>query len=95
MIERIRTNEDRRVVRVQLTSAGNDLVTKAPQVAQGLIVAGLEELPQQKLGEISLALEALVCILGAQEMPPQLMLAPEMNKVPPRRKGPAKRNIHA
>ena len=75
----MRTNEDRRVVKIELTDAGNAIVAKAPQVAQGLLVAGLEVLPLKKLQDISDALEELVHILGAQELPPRLILSPEIN----------------
>jgi hypothetical protein len=64
---------------VELTGEGKNVVKKAPQVAQGLLVAGLEELPIKKLKEIDSALEKLVQILGAQEIPPQLMISPEVN----------------
>jgi len=79
LIKRIRTTKDRRVVHVELTDAGNALVIKAPQVAQGLLVAGLEELPLEKLQGIASSLQELVNILGAQELPPQLILSPEVN----------------
>jgi len=79
LIKRMRTNEDRRVVKIELTDAGIAVVAKAPQVAQGLLVAGLEVLPQKKLQDISDALEQLVHILGAQELPPLLILSPEIN----------------
>lgn len=85
LIKRVRTNEDRRVVKVELTDAGNAVVTKAPQVAQGLLVEGLEVLPIQKLQEVNASLEILVRILGAQELPPQLILSPEVN-VPDKQK---------
>ncbi|TRZ85167.1 MarR family transcriptional regulator [bacterium] len=79
LINRTRTNEDRRVVKVTLTDAGNAIVVKAPQVAQGLLVAGLEVLPLKKLQDTSDSLEELVRILGAQELPPRLILSPEIN----------------
>jgi DNA-binding MarR family transcriptional regulator len=79
LLKRIRTNEDRRVVKIELTDAGNVIVAKAPQVAQGLLVTGLEVLPLKKLQDISDALEELVHILGAQELPPRLILSPEIN----------------
>jgi DNA-binding MarR family transcriptional regulator len=87
LIKRVRTNDDRRIVNVELTNAGNALVAKSPQVAQGLLVAGLEELPLAKLQEISAGLEVLVHILGAQELPPQLILLPEVN-LPKRKRHP-------
>jgi MarR family transcriptional regulator, organic hydroperoxide resistance regulator len=79
LIKRVRTNDDRRAVNVELTNAGKKLVEKAPQVAQDLLVAGLEELPLVKLQEIAAGLEELVHILGARELPPQLILSLEVN----------------
>ncbi|MEN6467295.1 MAG: MarR family transcriptional regulator, partial [Syntrophaceae bacterium] len=76
LIRRVRTNEDRRVVKVELTDEGNAIMVNAPQVAQGLLVAGLEVLPPAKLRDISTSLKDLVHILGAQELPPQLILSP-------------------
>jgi len=79
LIDRVRTNADRRVVRIELTAEGKKLVTKAPQVAQGLLVTGLEALTQKRLLEIAASLDTLVYILGAQELPPQLILSSEIN----------------
>jgi hypothetical protein len=62
-----------------LTEQGKDLVLQAPEVAQGLLVKGLETLPVKKLLSISDGLDQLVKILGAQEIPPQLLLSPEIN----------------
>ena len=80
LVVRARSQEDRRVVRVELTAKGNALVKKAPEVAQGLLVAGLEKLPQTKLETIAEGLKQMVVILGAQGIPPRLILSPEVNK---------------
>jgi len=85
LVQRIRSKDDRRVVKVTLTEDGKKLVKKSPEVAQGLLVKGLEVLPVERLKEIYFALEELVFILGAQELPPQLILSPEVNI--PRQKG--------
>jgi DNA-binding MarR family transcriptional regulator len=77
---RVRSLEDRRVVRVELTPRGERLVQKAPEVAQGLLVAGLEELNTKNLKNIAGSLDQLVEILGAQGIPPKLILSPEINK---------------
>ncbi len=79
LVARIRSTVDRRVVRVELTAQGRALVTKAPAVAQGLLVAGLEKLTGKELKNIASGLDQLVTILGAQDIPPQLMLSPEVN----------------
>jgi DNA-binding MarR family transcriptional regulator len=80
LVVRVRSTEDRRVVRVELTKKGHALVKKAPAVAQGLLVEGLETLSLSRLKNISDGLDQMVGILGAQNIPPQLILSPEVNK---------------
>jgi DNA-binding MarR family transcriptional regulator len=79
LVKRVRSKDDRRVVKVTLTDDGKKLVKKSPQVAQGLLVKGLEVLSAERLQEIYSALEELVHILGAQELPPRLILSPPSN----------------
>jgi MarR family transcriptional regulator, organic hydroperoxide resistance regulator len=79
LVKRLRTNEDRRVVTVSLTSDGNAILAKAPKIAQGLLVVGLESLPLIRLKLMATSLKDLVKILGAQELPPQLILSTEIN----------------
>ena len=79
LVARTRSTEDRRVVYVDLTEKGKDLVTQAPEVVQGLLVQGLERLPKDELLNIATGLEQLVKIVGAQEMPPKLMNSPCYN----------------
>jgi DNA-binding MarR family transcriptional regulator len=80
LVRRVRSTEDRRVVRVKLTGKGEDLVKRAPEVAQGLLVSGLEQLKTKNLKTIAAALDQLVEILGAQRIPPKLILSSEVNK---------------
>ena len=79
LVARTRSTEDRRVVYVDLTEKGKDLVTQAPEVVQGLLVQGLERLPKDELLNIATGLEQLVKIVGAQDMPPKLMNSPCYN----------------
>lgn len=76
---RMRSTEDRRVVMIALTEQGRALVKKAPKLAQGLLVEGLERLTTKKLMVIAQALDQMAAILGAQNIPPQLFLSPELN----------------
>ena len=80
LVIRVRSTSDRRVVRVELTRQGEALVIRAPEVAQGLLVAGLERLPAEELKNIASGLNQMVEILGAQEIPPKLMRSPEINE---------------
>lgn len=79
MVVRTRSTKDRRVVEIALTDLGNEKVAQSPEVAQGLLVRGLETLSDKKLANISDGLEQLVKILGAQKIPPQLILSTEVN----------------
>ncbi|HSB33776.1 MAG TPA: MarR family transcriptional regulator [Nitrospirota bacterium] len=80
LVLRVRSTEDRRVVKVELTRQGRALVKKAPEVSQGLLVSGLEKIGTNKLKNISEGLDQMVDILGAQNIPPQLILSPEVNR---------------
>jgi len=79
LVERERCSRDRRVVHVGLTEAGKQVVATSPEVAQGLLVRGLEVLPDSELSTIASGFERMVKILGAQESPPHLILSPEIN----------------
>ena len=79
LVERTRSREDRRVVEIKLTAQGEELVAKAPEVAQGLLVKGLESLPDAELVNTGEALKKLVAMLGAEELPPRLLLSTEVN----------------
>lgn len=79
LVVRHRSEKDRRVVEVDLTRQGKNLLSKAPEVAQGLLVAGLEQLPEKELRGIAGALAQLVEILGAQGIPPRLLMSTEIN----------------
>lgn len=73
LVSRTRSESDRRVVLITLTSQGEDLISKAPEVAQGLLVSGLKALPLARQKAIGEALSHLVKILKAQNLPPRLM----------------------
>jgi len=79
LAERTRSREDRRVVTVALTRKGRHLVSKVPEIAQGLLLNGLEGLSSRDLEDLSNALEVLVKILGAHRMPPRLLFSSEVN----------------
>ena len=79
LVQRKRCQDDRRVVWIDLTARGNALVKSAPEVAQGLLVAGLEELSLKSIVEINKSMGMLVKIFGAQKTPPKLILSSEVN----------------
>lgn len=79
LIKKNRSRKDRRVVHVTLTAKGEKIVKQSPEVAQGMIVSGLEALSIQKLGKICDGMKEMVRILQAQELPPKLLLSTEVN----------------
>jgi DNA-binding MarR family transcriptional regulator len=89
LVSRSRSESDRRVVRVEMTEYGRQIVSRAPEVAQGLLVSGLETLTSTKLKKISDSLDQMVKLLGAQGVPPRLFLSSEINRPPEtKKKGP-------
>jgi len=79
LVQRTKSNEDRRVVEINLTEQGQALVDRAPEVAQGLLIKGLEALPTEKLAHMSESMREMVKILRAEEIPPQLLFSQEVN----------------
>lgn len=90
LVVKTRSTVDRRIVEVELTEQGKALVASAPEVAQGMLVRGLEPLSDQALLKISDGLEELVRILGAKELPPNLILSSEVNAPHAKRKATRK-----
>ena len=66
LVIRTRSVEDRRVVYVNLTEQGRELVLKSPEINHLLMVNGLEKLSPEKLQSVATGLEELVDILGEQ-----------------------------
>jgi len=79
MIKRTRSVEDRRVVYVELSDKGKKLVKNAPEVAQGLLIKGLEKMPPKMVQDVAAGLQRIVEILGAQKIPPKLIMSTEIN----------------
>lgn len=79
LARRQRSKDDRRVVWIELTDKGNRLLKSAPEVAQGLLVSGLEKISANNLTEIDKSMMILVKIFGAQKIPPKLILSSEIN----------------
>lgn len=79
LVRRTRSEEDRRVVHVDLTAQGREAVKNSPEVVQDLLVNGLEAHTDLTLKKISEGLGEIVAILGAQDVPPQLFMSSLLN----------------
>jgi DNA-binding MarR family transcriptional regulator len=80
LVSRNRSKDDRRVVWLELTQDGKDLVQSTPEVVRGLLGARLEGVDLNDLAEIDEGIGHLVKIFGVQEIFPKPMLSLEMNK---------------
>lgn len=74
-VRRTRDHKDRRVVYVMLTEEGRALIANAPQVAQSLLLSGLDVLPNRKLKTVQAGFEILARILCVQNPPLQVLTA--------------------
>jgi MarR family transcriptional regulator, organic hydroperoxide resistance regulator len=71
VVTRTRSKEDRRGVELTLTEKGQEVVAKAPQVAQSVLLQGLAALSDQELSVVVAGIKQLVRILGAESLTPQ------------------------
>jgi DNA-binding MarR family transcriptional regulator len=80
LVQRTRSKVDRRVVEIELTDSGKKLIENTSEVAQTLLVKGLESAPIDDLKIIAHGMALVVEMLGARETPPQLMFSTEVNQ---------------
>lgn len=71
LVSRTRSTEDRRAVDLDLTPQGQELVTKAPKLAQVLLLNGLEGLADSELAAVVEGMKHMSRILGADSLVPQ------------------------
>lgn len=86
LLRRNRSEQDRRVVFIDLTEQGHDLEINSPEVVQNLLVKGLEAIEAKELKLISDGLDQIVSILGAKDVPPKLIMTSDVNAPKRRRK---------
>lgn len=79
LVSRNRSETDRRIVEITLTEKGRALLISAPEVPQGRLVKGLENLSPERVLMVADGVTELVKILGAEGIPPQLILSTEVN----------------
>ncbi len=73
LVTRIRSQQDRRAVMIELSAQGKELVSAAPGVIQGDLIRGLETLPEEELLDIDASMARLVAILGVQQLKPLMI----------------------
>lgn len=81
LVVRVRSRKDRRVVDIELTAEGANLVQNSPEVTQNILVKGLGKLPDKNVYQISEGLKQLVEVLGIENEPPRMMLSVDSDTV--------------
>ena len=71
LVTRNRCKQDRRAVDLELTGLGNEMVAKAPEVAQVMLLDGLEALSEEQFRQVAEGMRHMVRILGAERLTPQ------------------------
>ncbi len=64
LVERLRCENDRRAVRVRVTTAGESVLANAPQPMRGLLVDALSRLPAETLSRLDGDLDCLLAHLN-------------------------------
>ena len=71
LISRTRSMDDRRAVDLYLTEMGKQLADKAPEVAQAMLMKGLDELTEEQFSTVEEGMKLMVRMLGAEQLTPQ------------------------
>ncbi|BCS53190.1 MarR family winged helix-turn-helix transcriptional regulator [Geobacter sp. SVR] len=71
LVRRSPSREDRRVVELELTEQGRALVAQAPEVAQDMLIKGLDELSDEQFICVEQGMGLMVALLGAEQLVPQ------------------------
>ena len=71
LVTRNRSEKDRRAVDLDLTGAGRTLVVNAPEVAQAILIKGLDALSEDQFSQVLEGMQRMVQILGAEHLTPQ------------------------
>lgn len=77
MIQRTRSDKDRRVVHINLTPQGGEVVKNSPEVLQNNLVKGFTALDTNILQTISAGLAETIKVFGAQKVQPKPIMCPE------------------
>ena len=73
LVTRTRSLKDRRAVDITLSSAGKEIVARAPEIAQDKLVKGLETLSDEEFSRVADGMAQMVRILRVEHIPPQQM----------------------
>lgn len=73
LVSRTRSTEDRRSIELHLTDMGQAIAAQAPEVAQALLIKGLDTLSDEQFQQVEEGMKLIVQLLGAEGIKPQPM----------------------
>lgn len=76
LVTRSRSQDDRRAVDLYLTQQGKELAALAPEIAQIMLIKGLEQLPDKQFYAVEAGMKQLVRMLDAERIIPQPLYGP-------------------
>ena len=68
LVARLPNKDDRRVTNISLTTKGLELLEKEPDLLQEKLLKNLENIPEEKVGEVKNTLEFLVKVLEIESV---------------------------
>lgn len=71
LVTRTHSSKDRRVVEIDLSSQGKELVAKAPEVAQDMLMKGLDKLTDKQFACVEEGMKLMAKVLSAEHLIPQ------------------------
>ncbi|MBT1070320.1 MarR family winged helix-turn-helix transcriptional regulator [Pelotalea chapellei] len=71
LVTRTQSKKDRRAVDLELSSSGKEVVSKAPEIAQTLLLKGLQELSNEQLSSVVMGMRLVTRLLGAEDLTPK------------------------
>ena len=66
-VERERSDEDRRIVRLDVTAAGRRVIKRTPLAGMGLLIHTIGDLPSKKLLEVQKVMNLLLELMGVAD----------------------------
>lgn len=82
LVERCRSERDRRRTEVRITPAGRSLLHAAPRPPTALLIAGLEAMEEEALGALAAGLLRLTREMGLESAPAPMLFEDEAGRTP-------------
>jgi len=81
LVRRTRVHKDRRVINVEITPEGRDLVRSAPVPVQSLLAINLKKLSLEEVEKMTQTLERLLKLMQSEELTTELTLAASEDQI--------------